>query len=164
MTDFTDKVAEAKKKGFVTIYSDTDERVEKSIEAYNREMGDSRVMRRNVKNIEMGFVTVNPLLVICIFAGTADELKASIFLAVILFAVFVIGFAGFGLLKPNYPIATAFVAPLLILDIRYGILLLADILLAVWHTVSNGKLKRRQGYPAFADIRMTYDRNPAPKD
>lgn len=164
MTDFNEKVAEAKKKGFITLYSDTDERVEKSIEAYNREMGDSRVMRRNVKNIEMGFVTVNPLLVVCIFAATADEIKASLILGVILLAVFIIGFAVFGLMKPNYPIATVFVAPLLILDIRYGILLLADILLAVWHTISNGRLKRRQGYPAFADIRITYDRNPEPKD
>lgn len=163
MPDISEIIANAKEKGFVTIYSDTDERVAVSVEAYNREMGECRVKRKRINELEMGYVTLNPLLAVCIGAGNAEVVFAKPVLALILLAVFAIGFVIFALAKKNYYAATAFVVPLIFLDPLYAILLAADIVLAVWHALSDGKLKHRQGYPAFMDIQITYDRNPEPK-
>ncbi|MEZ3438752.1 MAG: hypothetical protein K1W18_07715 [Oscillospiraceae bacterium] len=86
-------------------------------------------------NIQLG--NIGPMAVLIAFAAT---------------------FLYFTIPKKNLVIPTAVSLLLPFLDIKFAILTAADIILAVWHTLLLKSLKQIDGYPAFSEIFIKYER------
>ena len=151
-----DRFTEAKRTKRITIYADTPESVSRSVEAYNREMTECRAESKRMKLLEEAFVITDPLLTGVFSAAEAEKVFEKPALGAEILLAYAAAFILLALVKKNYIAAAAFSALLLILDLRFAILLAA-------YSIRDKRLKKHDGYPAFIDIQMTFDRGTEPQ-
>jgi hypothetical protein len=145
------------KKGSIVIYNDSDREIIKDIDEYNKHMGDCRIKMKRADEIKFGYTVLNPLISV-VLAAQAVSASSHPILAIILLAVYFTIFVIFTLYKCNLVVSTIAVVFLLILDLRFAILLIADIILLVMHNYLENPLKSESSYPVFSDINIRYER------
>ena len=153
MNDVNEIFEKAKREGFVKIYLDTPPEIMNKVKKYNEEMGECRVNRKRMKNFEMGFLAVNPVITIIGYLAallSAHEIMMSSIITVAFLAVYFV----FTMMKRNYIVVTIASAFMMMIDLRLGVLLLANLVLLVLHMNIDSELKTHNGYIAFNDIRI----------
>lgn len=154
---------EAVKKGYITIYLDTDREIVSAVDEYNDHLGKCRIKMKYIQEIEFGYMILNPLIILCLIVASPENIfRDSVAIPIILLLVYAAVYVAFALVKKNYIISTIFMALLIFLDIKFGIVLAADIILTILHKKFSEPLKAEPGYPNFADIRITYERRNSP--
>jgi hypothetical protein len=146
------------KKGSIIIYNDSDREIIKDIDEYNKYMGDCRIKMKRVDEIKFGYIALNPLVISAMIAAEAASVFSHPVLAIVLLAAYSIIFVIFTLFKDNLVVSTIATVLLLILDLRFAILLIADIVLLVIHDYIEKPLKSQLSYPIFSDINVRYER------
>ncbi|SDA22141.1 hypothetical protein SAMN02910447_02157 [Ruminococcus sp. YE71] len=159
-----DRFTEAKRTKRITIYADTPESVSRSVEAYNREMTECRAESKRMKLLEEAFVITDPLLTGVFSAAEAEKVFEKPALGAGILLAYAAAFILLALVKKNYIAAAAFSALLLILDLRFAIPLAFNISIAAAYSIRDKRLKKHDGYPAFLDIQMTFDRGTEPQE
>lgn len=146
------------KNGSITIYTDTDPEVERAAAEYNKLMTSCRRQMKIVKEVEFALSILNPLVIVCMYAGSAETVWQRPVLALILLLINAVVFVAFVLVRKNFIITTAASAVMMVLDIRFAILAAADIVLLVIYMALNKKMKSKPGYPSFVNVRIDYKR------
>ncbi|MDE7361636.1 MAG: hypothetical protein K2N38_06865 [Oscillospiraceae bacterium] len=154
---------EARIRGTLTVYTDTDPELEREVKEYNKMMSDCRFKMKRVRELEFAYfildiVVVVGLMIIDPYTTNYHQLSEIVSAAVLI--IFAAAFLYFTVIKKNLVIPTAVSVLLLLLDIRFAILTAADVILAVWHTMALSRLKKVDGYPTFSDITVKYERFP----
>lgn len=151
------------KNGCVTFYADTPPDAEQQVLAYNRRMGECRIRRAHLREVEFAYGILNPLVFVGMFAASTETVfeKPGVFFAIS--ALWAICFIVFAIVKQNFFISTAAVGLLCFLDIRFGILFAADVVLTVVHERLRGSLQAQPGFPGFCDVAISYEKSAVPK-
>ena len=146
---------EAKRDGFVQIYTDTPEEVVSKIKRYNEEMGECRVNRKRARSYEVIFQLINPVYaavlgLITLIGG--ENIVLSLVTTLVFLAVYVV----FTFMKKNMIVVTIASATLLLVGMGALVLLLSNLALLVFYMNIDSELKTHDGYSAFNDIRLIY--------
>lgn len=150
------------KSGRVVFYADSDNTLEQSIIEHNKRMGECRIRMKQLDEIKFAYLAVNPLVICGMIAAEAAAIfsKPAVSLAII--ALNAVLFIVFALIKGNFIVSTAAVLLLHFLDIRFLILLAADIFITALYEYLRRKIKKQQGYPVFLNISIRYERGNRP--
>lgn len=154
---------EARKSGVLTVYTDTDPALEREVKEYNKVMSDCRVKMKRVRELELAYFILNPLVVfglLFINPYTSNTIQLGNIGPNAVFIIFAAVFVYFGAVKKNLVVPTAASVLLFSLHIGFAILTAADAVLVVWHVMLLPRLKRVGGYPLFLDISVRYERFP----
>lgn len=146
------------KKGSIIIYNDSDREIIKDIDEYNKYMGDCRIKMKRVGEIKFGYTLLNPIVICGMIAAEAASVFSNPALAIVVLAVYSIIFVIFTLFKENLVVSTIATVLLLILDLRFAILLIADIVLVLIRNYIEKPLVCQLNYPIFSDIRIKFER------
>ena len=118
---------------------------------------------KQVEETKFAFSILNPLTVCGMIAGDAGSVFSNPVLAICLLAAYSILFVVFTLFKDNLFVSTIATSLLLLLDLKFAILLVADIVILIIHNSIEKPLKSTNGYPVFIDITVKYERFNKPK-
>lgn len=139
---------------------DTDLELIISVEHYNSRMALARRKMRSVLLLERLYFLMNVSLLIAIGVigiktGGMFILQPRIeWLEYTALGLFAAAFFWFGLIKRNFIVLTAFSFLLIIMDLRYGITSVLNIIITVFHRIKLSDLKGKQGYPFFMNIHI----------
>ena len=153
------------KSGSITVYDDTENRyeLEKEVEDYNNGLLNCRKQMKLIEDVKTGFLAMNPIVVMCIAVAEAEAFFAVMPLAIVVLAINAAAYVIFALFKNKFLVSAIASALLILADWKFVFLFAANIIIAVIHERLVRSLKAHAGYPAFADIRVVYERGNAPK-
>ena len=152
---------EAQKNGILTVYTDTVPELEREVKEYNELMSVCRKKMKRVSELEFGYVILNPVVIVPLLvldSYTSNNIQLGNIGPMAVLIAFAATFLYFTIPKKNLVIPTAVSLLLPFLDIKFAILTAADSILAVWHTLLLKSLKQIDGYPAFSEIFIKYER------
>ena len=151
-------------EGVCRIYLDTPKELEEAVKEYNKKSKECKPKMKLARKIEDGFLILNPLAVIAIYATQLKTFFANPALAAALLTLCAVVYFVFGIIK-RYLWAVVLVdVPLVLLSPLYiGILIAVDIGLVLWHDRIREPLKNRCGYPDFILIEIIYEKGQAPQ-
>ena len=152
------------KKGSITIYDDSDTKIIKEIDEYNKCMLDCRIKMNHMDETKFGYNVLNPLIIFVLCLGGLIKGFSHPVLAIVLLVVYPIIFINFALIKKDFVVSTIATALFLILDWKFLILLIADIVLLWMYSNMNNQIKNQPTYPVFNDIQVRYKRGRRPND
>ena len=146
------------------IYADTPKELEEAVKEYNKEINECKPKIKLVREIEDGFLILNPLVIIGVYATQRAEFFINPALAAALLTLCAAVYFVLGILK-RYLWAVVLVdVPLLLLSPLYiGILLAVDIGLLAWYNKVHNPLKDKRGYPDFIVIEIVYEKGRMPQ-
>ena len=113
---------------------------------------------KRVGEIKFGYTLLNPIVICAMIAAEAPSVFSNPALAIVVLAVYSIIFVIFTLFKDNLVVSTIATVLLLILDLRFAILLIADIVLVLIRNYIEKPLVCQLNYPIFSDIRIKFER------
>lgn len=150
--------------GVCRIYTDTPKELEEAVKEYNKESKECKPRMQLARKIEDGFLILNPLAVIAIYATQLKTFFANPALAAALLTLCAAVYFILGIIK-RYLWAVVLVdVPLVLLNPLYITILLAvDIGLVLWHDKVLKPIKSRRGYPDFYLIEIIYEKGRAPQ-
>ena len=152
-------------RGILTVYLDTPKELEEDVKVYNRIMDENKSKMRLLREIEDGFLILNPIVVVTVFATSLFNntfLGRPVMTALLILsaAVYVI----FGIYK-RY-LFTVAIANLPILPLNWmpvAVLIVANVVFLIWYYKMCEPLKRIRGYPDFRVISIVYKKGKEPK-
>lgn len=144
--------------GKFTAYPDTDPELVISVENYNRKMELARLQKLRLRLLERIFLLLNVSLLIIpgmLPEGVIFILNPRIvWLEWAALAMYAAAFFCFGIWRKNYIAVTIFSVLLLLCDARYGLMIVVNAVLTVFHEKGLRMIKGREGYPNFRMIRI----------
>lgn len=144
------------KNGYFAVWLDTDEDKVKDIKAYNDRMGQLRIKKKALEEIEFGYILINLLIIVGVVSANFGEVFEKPVMSVVILLFGIVFYAIFAILKCNFFISTIFTIPLIFLSPIFVILFAADIVLCFLHKHYVDFLKKQTGYPLFNDIELMY--------
>lgn len=150
---------EAIESGIITVLTDTDIEVINAINTYNNRMANCRITKKHLDEIGFAFNILNPLVIVGMIAGTASTVFRWPLIGIIILAVYSILFITFSLSDKHYIISTIASSLLLVLDLLFIILLLANIVISIMYHKMNEPLKSEEDYPIFKNIKICYEKS-----
>lgn len=144
------------KKGSVIIYNDSDTSIIKEIDEYKKHMLDCRIKMKLVVETKFAFTILNPLIIFGIIASESASVFSNSALAIILLIIYTTIFIIFSFVRNSLMVITVVTDLLSILDLRFIILLIADIVLLVVHERTDKPLRNELSYPTFSDIKVRF--------
>jgi hypothetical protein len=144
------------KKGSVIIYNDSDTSIIKEIDEYKKHMLDCRIKMKLVVETKFAFTILNPLIIFGIIASESASVFSNSALAIILLIIYTTIFIIFSFVRNSLMVITVVTDLLSILDLRFIILLIADIVLLVIHERTDKPLRNELSYPTFSDIKVRF--------
>lgn len=144
------------KNSYFVVYLDTDEEKVKEVKAYNDRMGQLRIKKKALEEIEFGYILVNLLVIVGVVSTNFGEFFAKPVVSAVILIFEIVFYVLFGILKRNFFISTVFTIPLIFLSPIFAILTVTDILLCFLHKRYVDFLKKQTGYPLFNDIELIY--------
>lgn len=149
--------------GMITIYADDSDELLDSVNAYNRHMGDCRIKKAHLREAVKGFVVMNPVVLTAVAAADAERVfSRPVNIAFI--AIFAMMYLIFGLYKNNFIIGTVSTLVLAFASPVFLVLTAGDIVISLIYYSILSPLKKEQGYPAFLDILIKYEKCKRPGD
>ena len=127
-------------------------------------MAECRRKKKKLQLPEEAYFITNPVIAGVFSASEAEKVFAKPLLGAAILLVCAAAFIFFTLAKKNYLAAAVSSALMMILDIRFGILLIFNVSIAVPHYLLDKKLRPHDGYPAFVDIQMIFERGTKPQE
>lgn len=146
------------------VYRDTPKELEEAVKEYNKVVNECKPKMRLAHGIEDGFLILNPLAVIAIYATQRKTFFLNPALAAALLTLCAAIYFILGIYR-RYLWSVALVdVPLLLLSPLYiGLLLAVDIGLLIWYNKVREPLKDKCGYPDFILIEIVYEKGTAPQ-
>ena len=144
------------KKGSVIIYNDSDTSIIKEIDEYKKHMLDCRIKMKLAVETKFAFTILNPLIIFGIIASESASVFSNSALAIILLIIYTTIFIIFSFVRNSLMVITVVTDLLSILDLRFIILLIADIVLLVIHERTDKPLRNELSYPTFSDIKVRF--------
>jgi len=144
------------KNSYFVVYLDTDEEKVKEVKAYNDRMGQLRIKKKALEEIEFGYILVNLLVIVGVVSTNFGEFFTKPVVSAVILILSIVYYVIFAVLKRNFFISTVFTIPLIILSPIFAILTVTDILLCFLHKRYINFLKKQTGYPLFNDIELIY--------
>ena len=161
--DIDELFEKAKADGFLHVYYDTPQEAVDKIRRYNEEMGECRVDRKRMKDMEGWFRIINPVLSLITFFVAMLGGK-NIALTSIMTVLFLTLYFVFTMFKKNFYVISIAAALLVAVHPFNIVLVIVDILITFNCVKIDSDLKTHEGYIAFNDIRVIQSRNEAPAD
>lgn len=144
------------KNCYFVVYLDTDEDKVNEIKAYNDRMGQLRIKKKALEEIEFGYILVNLLIIVGVVSANFAEAFAKPVMSAVILILSIVYYVIFAVLKRNFFISTVFTVPLIFLSPIYAILTVTDIVLCFLHKHYVNFLEKQTGYPRFKDIQLIY--------
>ncbi len=138
------------------VLSETDLDSWKKVNTYNEDARKCRQKMKIVKEIQFGFYVLNPLVLLGMLMSCGNEIFEKPALAIVILAIQLVAFI-FAMTKNNLIVHTITTALMLILDIRFVILLVANIILSGMKKYIEAPLEKEIDYPLFNDINVYYE-------
>ena len=153
---------EAVQKGRITIYNDTPFELVRAAEDYSEHLRQCRKKSKFVEEIEFGYLVMNLLLGLVVSALAAQAALETPYISVPIMVLNVFAYIFFAFIKRNLMLCTACTALLVIVNLLYIPLVIADFVLFFMHRHITEELKKEPAYPAFAEFQVHYARGNAP--
>jgi len=128
----------------------------KEIDEYKKHMLDCRIKMKLVVETKFAFTILNPLIIFGIIASESASVFSNSALAIILLIIYTTIFIIFSFVRNSLMVITVVTDLLSILDLRFIILLIADIVLLVVHERTDKPLRNELSYPTFSDIKVRF--------
>ena len=109
-----------------------------------------------VVETKFAFTILNPLIIFGIIASESASVFSNSALAIILLIIYTTIFIIFSFVRYSLMVITVVTDLLSILDLRFIILLIADIVLLVIHERTDKPLRNELSYPTFSDIKVRF--------
>ena len=109
-----------------------------------------------VVETKFAFTILNPLIIFGIIASESASVFSNSALAIILLIIYTTIFIIFSFVRNSLMVITVVTDLLSILDLRFIILLIADIVLLVIHERTDKPLRNELSYPTFSDIKVRF--------
>ena len=119
-------------------------------------MLDCRIKMKLVVETKFAFTILNPLIIFGIIASESASVFSNSALAIILLIIYTTIFIIFSFVRNSLMVITVVTDLLSILDLRFIILLIADIVLLVVHERTDKPLRNELSYPTFSDIKVRF--------
>jgi len=116
------------KNSYFVVYLDTDEEKVKEVKAYNDRMGQLRIKKKALEEIEFGYILVNLLVIVGVVSTNFGEFFTKPVVSAVILILSIVYYVIFAVLKRNFFISTVFTIPLIILSPIFAILTVTDIL------------------------------------
>lgn len=136
--------------------NDSDTSIIKEIDEYKKHMLDCRIKMKLVVETKFAFTILNPLIIFGIIASESASVFSNSALAIILLIIYTTIFIIFSFVRNSLMVITVVTDLLSILDLRFIILLIADIVLLVIHERTDKPLRNELSYPTFSDIKVRF--------
>lgn len=136
--------------------NDSDTSIIKEIDEYKKHMLDCRIKMKLVVETKFAFTILNPLIIFGIIALESASVFSNSALAIILLIIYTTIFIIFSFVRNSLMVITVVTDLLSILDLRFIILLIADIVLLVIHERTDKPLRNELSYPTFSDIKVRF--------
>ena len=136
--------------------NDSDTSIIKEIDEYKKHMLDCRIKMKLVVETKFAFTILNPLIIFGIIASESASVFSNSALAIILLIIYTTIFIIFSFVRNSLMVITVVTDLLSILDLRFIILLIADIVLLVVHERTDKPLRNELSYPTFSDIKVRF--------
>lgn len=152
--------------GVLRVFLDTPRELEEAVKEYNKEMNECRPKMKLIRQIEDGFLIVNPIIAITIYvASLIDNTFLGPALMTVLLIISLAVYATLGLYK-HYLFTVALAnAPLILFNwLPAAILIAADVIFLVWYYKLLEPLKTKRGYPDFRAIDIVYSKSMDPRN
>ena len=154
---FDDIIKEARIKGYITVYSDTDPTLIHELEEYNRHMEECREMKRSIDGLDSKYCGLNIIFTVFMTFVFMTYIFSRPLVSIILLALHVFGIIEFGVLRKKYFICAAISALLIIVHPYYFFLLIANFIICVLRYRRTELIKAEPGYPDFLNIRIRFN-------
>ena len=154
MNDVNELFEKAKQEGFLYVYYDTPEEVSKKVKDYNNEMGECRVNRKKMFDLEKLFRFINPVLSILTFVFSLLGDDSNIAFISLMILLFLTLYFVFTMVKKNFYVVSIAAAVLMTVNMLNIVLVIVDLLIAIYCVKIDSELKMHDGYIAFNDIRL----------
>ena len=152
--------------GVLKVFLDTPRELEEAVKEYNKEMKECQPKMKLIRQIDDGFLIVNPIAAIGIFVASLSSntfLGPALMIALMIISLAV--YATLGLYK-HYLFTVALAnTPLLLFNwLPAAILIGVDVGFLIWYYKVLEPLKTKRGYPDFRVIDITYSKTKDPRN
>ena len=151
--------------GVFKVFLDTPKELEEAVKEYNKEIKECQPKMKLIRQIDDGFLIVNPIAAIGIFVASLSSntfLGPALMIALMIISAAV--FVSLGLYK-HYLFTVALAnTPLLLFNwLPAAILIVFDVGFLVWYYKLLEPLKTKRGYPEFRVIDIIYEKVKDPR-
>lgn len=153
-------------KGILKVFLDTPKELEEAVKEYNKEVRKGKPKMKLLREIEEGFLILNPLVVVTVFVTSLFNntfLGRPVMTALLIINVAVYVFLG---INKRY-LFTVAIANVPILPLNWmpvTVLIAADVVFLIWYYRSLEPLKDARGYPDFRVIDIIYEKVKDPRN
>ncbi|MDE6728717.1 MAG: hypothetical protein K2J80_12390 [Oscillospiraceae bacterium] len=152
------------RNGYITLYRDDIYTIDKDVAEYNKYIAECKTSKARADSVVIGYRILTPVTLIAVFLCNFNTVVYSGALAFCMLGVYLLTFVYFGMLNRNLIFASAAAPLLLLLELQFIALLIADVLFTILYEIYDRPLRGHLTYPVFYSIDIRYSREKRPKD